>query len=60
MNVRDKDTFRDDEFGDCIINVNNLRRGRRHDKWISLQNVKMGRLHVAITIVDVGSGYKKQ
>lgn len=60
LNVRDKDTFRDDELGDYKINVNNLRGGQRHDKWISLQNVQMGRLHVAITVVDVDTSSKKR
>lgn len=59
LNVRDKDTFRDDELGVCTINVSNLRGGQRHDKWISLEKVKMGRLHVAITVVDVDTGFKK-
>lgn len=60
LNVRDKDTFRDDELGDCKINVSDLRGGQRHDKWISLQNVKTGRLHVALTVVDLDTGSKKR
>ncbi|KAK7272636.1 hypothetical protein RJT34_29357 [Clitoria ternatea] len=55
--VRDKDHFSDDILGDCSVNINNLRDGQRHDMWLSLQNVKMGRLRLAITIVeDNGKG----
>lgn len=60
LDVRDKDTFHDDELGDCRINISNLRGGQRHDEWISLENVKMGRLHVAITVVDLDNGSKKR
>lgn len=60
LDVCDKDTFHDDELGDCRINVSNLRGGQRHDKWISLENVKMGRLHVAITVVDLDTGSKER
>ncbi|KAF3660854.1 C2 domain-containing protein isoform X1 [Capsicum chacoense] len=52
FDVRDKDHFIDDTLGDCSINICNFRDGQRHDMWLSLQNIKMGRLHVAITVVD--------
>lgn len=35
---------------DCCINISELRGGQRHDKWISLKNIKMGRIHIAITV----------
>ncbi|PSS14276.1 C2 domain-containing protein [Actinidia chinensis var. chinensis] len=53
IEVRDKDHFVDDTLGDCSIIINNLRGGQRHDMWLPLQNIKMGRLHLAITIVEV-------
>lgn len=52
LEARDKDHIFDDILGDCSININELRGGQRHDKWISLRNVKIGRLHLAITILE--------
>lgn len=52
IEVRDKDHFVDDTLGDCTINISDLRDGRRHDMWIPLQNIKIGRLHLAITVVE--------
>ncbi|WOL08376.1 hypothetical protein Cni_G17129 [Canna indica] len=49
--VRDKDTIFDDMLGDCSLNINDFRDGRRHDMWLSLQNIKMGRIHIAITVI---------
>ncbi|KAF8408907.1 hypothetical protein HHK36_004977 [Tetracentron sinense] len=51
--VRDKDHFRDDILGNCSINISNLRGGQRHDMWLPLQNIKKGRLHLAVTVVEV-------
>ncbi|XP_075092166.1 C2 domain-containing protein At1g53590 isoform X2 [Nicotiana tabacum] len=51
LEVRDKDHFIDDTLGDCSINICDLRDGQRRDMWLSLQNIKMGRLHLAITVV---------
>lgn len=57
IDVRDKDHFVDDTLGDCTINISDLRDGQRHDMWLSLQNIKMGRLHLAITLFeDSGKG----
>lgn len=53
--VRDKDPIFDDALGICSININDLRDGQRHDTWLPLENIKMGRLHVAITILE-GNG----
>ncbi|MED6194644.1 hypothetical protein PIB30_030385 [Stylosanthes scabra] len=52
--VLDKDHFYDDDLGECSVNINDIRDGQRHDMWLPLQNVKMGRLHLAITVVDYG------
>ncbi|RYR35332.1 hypothetical protein Ahy_A10g050494 isoform B [Arachis hypogaea] len=41
-------------FRECSVNINDLRDGQRHDMWLPLKNVKMGRLHLAITVVDHG------
>ncbi|RZB82930.1 C2 domain-containing protein At1g53590-like isoform X1 [Glycine soja] len=55
--VRDKDHFYDDILGDCTVNINEFRDGQRHDMWLSLKNMKMGRLRLAITILeDNGKG----
>ncbi|TQD85531.1 hypothetical protein C1H46_028897 [Malus baccata] len=48
----DKDRFVDDALGDCSINVGDLRDGQRHDMWVPLQNIKTGRLHLAITVLE--------
>ncbi|MCL7047281.1 hypothetical protein MKW94_020868 [Papaver nudicaule] len=53
MEVRDKDHFGYDPLGTCSINLNDLKDSRqRHDMWVALENIKMGRLHLAVTIVD--------
>lgn len=50
--VRDKDHVFDDMMGDCCVNINELRDGERHDIWLPLQNIKMGRLHIAVTVSE--------
>lgn len=39
-------------FKNCSVNINDLRGGQRHEMWLSLQNVKMGRIHLAITVLE--------
>lgn len=34
------------------MNVDDLRGGERHDTWVALQDVKTGRLHFAITVLE--------
>lgn len=34
------------------MNVCDYRDGQRHDIWLSLRHVKMGRLRIAITVVE--------
>ncbi|MFS7928709.1 hypothetical protein Hanom_Chr04g00323961 [Helianthus anomalus] len=29
-----------------------LREGQRHDMWLSIQNIKMGRLHLAVKVIE--------
>ncbi|KAL8507865.1 hypothetical protein ACS0TY_018421 [Phlomoides rotata] len=55
IEVRDKDHLYDDMMGDCSVNINELRGGQRHDMWLPLQNIKMGRLHLAVTVSE-GTG----
>ncbi|PIA41571.1 hypothetical protein AQUCO_02200187v1 [Aquilegia coerulea] len=55
LEVRDKDHFVDDTLGDCSININDMRDGQRRDMWLPLKNIKMGRLHLAISVLD-GNG----
>ncbi|KAI4374666.1 hypothetical protein MLD38_012633 [Melastoma candidum] len=52
LDVRDKDPFVDDCLGKCSVNLNDLKDGQRHDVWVALQDIKMGRLHLAITILE--------
>ncbi|KAK9132525.1 hypothetical protein Scep_012053 [Stephania cephalantha] len=53
LEVRDKDHFIDDTLGNCSINITDLRDGKRHDMWLSLKNIKMGRLRLAVTVINV-------
>ncbi|XP_028763804.1 C2 domain-containing protein At1g53590-like [Neltuma alba] len=52
IEVCDKDHFYDDNLGSCSVNLGDLRDGQRHDMWLPLQNIKTGRLHLAITILE--------
>nr|DAD33858.1 TPA_asm: hypothetical protein HUJ06_012709 [Nelumbo nucifera] len=52
LEVRDKDHFLDDTLGDCSVNITDLRGGQKHDLWLPLRNIKMGRLHLAVTVLD--------
>ncbi|CAN1301503.1 C2 domain-containing protein At1g53590 [Linum perenne] len=53
IEVCDKDHFIDDSLGNCTVNINDLRDGERHDMWLPLQNIKIGRLHLALTVHEV-------
>ncbi|KAG6526558.1 hypothetical protein ZIOFF_016549 [Zingiber officinale] len=55
LQVRDKDTIFDDMLGNCSVSINELRGGQRHDMWLALQNIKMGRIHLAITVIEEDS-----
>ncbi|CAL0310716.1 unnamed protein product [Lupinus luteus] len=58
IEVCDKDRFFDNSLGDCSVNISDLRDGQRHDMWLQLKNIKTGRLHLAITILeDNGKGF---
>ncbi|KAI3938033.1 hypothetical protein MKW98_018589, partial [Papaver atlanticum] len=60
IEVRDKDHFGYDPLGSCSINLNDLKDSRqRHDMWVALENIKMGRLHLAVTVVDFERKGKK-
>lgn len=52
IELGDKDRFLDDMLGTCSVSITDLRDGQRHDMWLSLKDVKTGRLHLAITIVE--------
>ncbi|PAN05859.1 hypothetical protein PAHAL_1G145500 [Panicum hallii] len=52
LQVRDKDPIFDDTLGDCSVSINKLRGGQRHDIWISLKNIKTGRMHIAVTVIE--------
>ena len=36
----------------CSVNIGEFRGGQRNDMWLPLQNIKMGRLHLAITVIE--------
>ncbi|XP_010241279.1 PREDICTED: C2 domain-containing protein At1g53590-like isoform X2 [Nelumbo nucifera] len=55
LEVRDKDHLFDDNLGDCSINITDLRGGQRHDMWLPLQNIKTGRVHLAVTVLDANN-----
>nr|VDD46400.1 unnamed protein product [Brassica oleracea] len=52
IEVQDKDRFCDGRLGDCSVNIAELRGGQRNDMWLPLQNIKTGRLHLAITVTE--------
>ncbi|XP_047307362.1 C2 domain-containing protein At1g53590-like [Impatiens glandulifera] len=52
IEVRDKDHFVDDTLGDCSVNITEFRGGERNDMWLPLQNIKIGRLRLAITVIE--------
>ncbi|CAA6671268.1 unnamed protein product [Spirodela intermedia] len=54
LEVRDKDYIFDDSMGICSVNIGELRGGQRHDMWQTLKDVKMGSLHLAITVLEDG------
>ncbi|KAI3411505.1 uncharacterized protein J3R85_017931 [Psidium guajava] len=56
LQVLDKDHFIDGDLGHCSLNINDLRDGQRHDLWLLLRNIKMGKLHLGITILESGQG----
>ncbi|KAI7730424.1 hypothetical protein M8C21_025370, partial [Ambrosia artemisiifolia] len=53
IQVRNKDHFIDDILGDCSVKINDLRDGQRHDMWLPLQNIKTGRVNIAIQVTEV-------
>ncbi|KAL8148716.1 hypothetical protein AgCh_005903 [Apium graveolens] len=54
IEVRDKDHFVDDTLGDCSVCINDdMRDGQRHEMWLPLRNIKMGRVHLAITVTEL-------
>ncbi|XVF18402.1 hypothetical protein REPUB_Repub11eG0018500 [Reevesia pubescens] len=52
IEVLDKDHLFDDTLGNCTVNISDFRGGQRHDLWLPLQKIKMGRLHLAITVLE--------
>ncbi|KAI7746683.1 hypothetical protein M8C21_018295, partial [Ambrosia artemisiifolia] len=54
IGVRDKDHIFDDTLGDCCVKINDLRDGQRHDMWLPLENIKTGRLHLAVRVTEAG------
>ncbi|XP_071685977.1 C2 domain-containing protein At1g53590-like [Rutidosis leptorrhynchoides] len=52
IEVRDKDHFVDDSLGICCIKINDFKDGERHDMWLPLENVKTGRLHLAVRVIE--------
>ncbi|KAI7736346.1 hypothetical protein M8C21_028119 [Ambrosia artemisiifolia] len=52
IGVRDKDHIFDDTLGDCCVKINDFRDGERHDMWLPLKNIKMGRLHLAVRVIE--------
>uniref|UniRef100_A0A7N0TJF8 C2 domain-containing protein n=2 Tax=Kalanchoe fedtschenkoi TaxID=63787 RepID=A0A7N0TJF8_KALFE len=51
IQVHDKDHIYDDFLGGCCLNIANYRDGQRHDFWVSLLDIKTGRLRLAVTVL---------
>ncbi|XP_039001618.1 C2 domain-containing protein At1g53590-like isoform X1 [Hibiscus syriacus] len=60
IEVRDKDRLFDDILGNCSVSVTELRGGQRHDMWLPLRNIKMGRLHLAITVLEDNAKFTQE
>jgi hypothetical protein len=41
---------------DCSISINKLRGGQRHDIWMTLKNIRTGRIHIAVTVLEDENG----
>ncbi|KAL5564702.1 hypothetical protein UlMin_027866 [Ulmus minor] len=52
LEIRDKDRFVDDTLGECSVSISDLRDNQRHDMWLPLRNIKTGRLHLALTVLE--------
>ncbi|KAF7836583.1 C2 domain-containing protein [Senna tora] len=52
IEVCDKDHLYHDTLGYCSVNISDCRGFQKHDMWLPLQNIKSGRLHLTITILD--------
>ncbi|CAA2977982.1 C2 domain-containing At1g53590 isoform X2 [Olea europaea subsp. europaea] len=52
IEVHDKDHLFDDLLVNCSVNINDVKDIQRHDMWLSLENIKMGRLHLAVTMSE--------
>lgn len=52
IEVRDKDRFVDDTLGKCCVKINDFKDGERHEMWLPLDNIKTGRLHLAIKVIE--------
>ncbi|GJV43119.1 C2 domain-containing protein-like protein [Tanacetum coccineum] len=52
IEVRDKDHFVDDTLGKCCVKINDFKDGERHEMWLPLDNIKTGRLHLAIKVIE--------
>lgn len=37
---------------ECSIDIGEFRDGQRHDMWLPLENIKTGRMHVAVTVLE--------
>ncbi|XP_022877101.1 C2 domain-containing protein At1g53590-like [Olea europaea var. sylvestris] len=44
----------------CSVNINDVKDIQRHDMWLSLENIKMGRLHLAVTMSEGDTKAKDQ
>ncbi|KAI3803545.1 hypothetical protein L1987_31701 [Smallanthus sonchifolius] len=60
IGVRDKDHIFDDTLGDCCVKINDFRDGQRHDMWLPLRNIKTGRLHLAVKVIEAEEKISEQ
>ncbi|KAH9534804.1 hypothetical protein CY35_17G022800 [Sphagnum magellanicum] len=52
LKIFDKDHFHNDDLGFCVVPINDYQDGERHDLWLPLQDVKTGKIHLAITVTN--------
>eukprot|EP00271_Cylindrocystis_brebissonii_P010265 TRINITY_DN26404_c0_g1_i1.p1 TRINITY_DN26404_c0_g1~~TRINITY_DN26404_c0_g1_i1.p1 ORF type:complete len:1346 (+),score=216.29 TRINITY_DN26404_c0_g1_i1:465-4040(+) len=53
LRVCDKEMSKSDELGNCVVDLSKFRGGQRFEFWEILRGVKIGRLHLAITITEL-------
>lgn len=52
LNIRLYDWIMDVLCSKCCVKINDFKDGERHDVWLPLDNIKTGRLHLAVKVIE--------